>query len=275
LTARTRLATLTVPAEDVAIAADRLWAAGAAAIEERECRGGCQALITVLAADDGTSRARIGELPSTWDLVFSDDDSVATSAWREHAEVTRVNAQLELRPAWLEVPSTGHCTTIVIEPGGAFGLGDHPTTRLSADAAWRLARPGDRMLDVGCGTGVLAIVGALRGVTGVVAIDVAEAAREATVDNAMRNGVDDRVAASCTPLHDIADVFDLVVANILAPTIVALADDLVRVVADGGRLVVSGVLADHYDHVVVALRDLDLAATALDDGWACLEFVKR
>lgn len=276
MTGRARLTNLYVPAGDADVAGARLWAAGAAAIEERGGDDGeHRLLVTVLAADDDTSRARLGELPITWELSFSDDDSFASEAWRSHAGPVTVNDQLEIRPAWLAGAATEVPTCVVIEPGGAFGLGDHPTTRLSADAAWRATRQGDRVLDVGCGTGVLAIVAALRGASQVVAVDVAEAAREATADNAERNGVERRIVASCTPLHEVVGVFDLVLANILAPTIVAMADDLVHAVADGGRVIVSGVLSDRHDHVVEALGALSLVGTTVDAGWACLQFVKR
>lgn len=275
MTQSTRLVNLTVPADDVELAGARLWAAGAAAIEERGTGNERPTLVTVLAVDDETSRARLGELPPTWELSFSDDDSVASEAWREHATPIRINGELDLLPAWFDDRPSRTSTTIVIEPAGAFGLGDHPTTRLSADAVWRLTRPHDRVLDVGCGTGVLAIVAILRGAERATAVDVAEAAREATLDNAERNDVADRISASCTPLHEVAGDFDLVTANILAPTVIALAGDLIRVVAPGGRLVVSGVLADRHDHVVEALHGFDLVATSVDEGWACLEFVKR
>jgi ribosomal protein L11 methyltransferase len=268
------LVALTVPIDDVEVACARLWGAGVTAIEERPPIDGYQTFVTVLAADDVTSRARLGELPATWVVRFADDDSVVSEAWRDHAEPVRVNEHLELRPAWLDAPTTD-AIVVDIEPGSAFGLGDHPTTRLSADAAWRLTRPGDRVMDVGCGTGVLAIISLLRGATSAIAIDVAEAAREATLDNARRNLVADRIIASCTPLHEVEGEFDLVFANILAPTLVALADDLVRVVADEGRLVISGILADQHDHVLHALRGLDVSSRSFDDGWACVELVKQ
>jgi ribosomal protein L11 methyltransferase len=274
LTRPTRLVALTVPIDDVEVACARLWGAGAAAIEERPPDDGHQTFVTVLASDDLRSRTRLGELPATWDVTFSDDDSIVSEAWRDHAGVVRVNEHLELRPAWLASSATD-ATVVAIEPGSAFGLGDHPTTRLSADAAWRLTRPGDRVLDVGCGTGVLAIVSVLRGATSAVAVDVAEAAREATLDNARRNLVADRIVASCTPLDAVEDEFDLVFANILAPTLVTLADDLVRVVADRGRLVISGILADRHDHVLEALSGLDVSSRSFDDGWACVELVKQ
>jgi ribosomal protein L11 methyltransferase len=230
----------------------------------------------VLAVDDAVSLERIGPIADGWVVTFVDDADPPSEAWRNHARPVVLNAELVISPAWWPpAPGRQGQTVVSIEPGGAFGLGDHPTTRMSADAAWRLTQPGDRVIDVGSGSGVLAIVALLKGAASAVAIDTAEAAREATVDNAARNGVADRVAASCRPITEIDDVFDLAFANILAPTLIAMADDLVRLLRPGGRLVVSGVLADRHDHVVNALGELALCATHVDEAWACLEFVRR
>lgn len=126
------------------------------------------------------------------------------------------------------------------------------------------------MLDVGCGSGVLAIIAARRGAAPVIAIDIAEPAREATEDNARRNVVADVVFASTASLRDVEGEHDLVVANILAPTLVALAPDLRRVTARRGRLVISGVLAGSYDHVIAALAPMCVVATRDLDGWSAV-----
>lgn len=267
-----RVVELTVPVHDAELAVDRLWAAGASAVEERS--GVDRAVFrTVLAASDDVSRVRLGDLPAGWSLHFVDVDDAPAETWREFAVPIRVNERLELRPAWFDGPVDANRTVIRIEPAGSFGLGDHPTTRLSADAVWRTVQPGDRVLDVGCGTGVLSIVAVERGASRVIAIDVAEAAREATVSNAVRHGVGDRIEASCTPLAEIDGEFDVVAANILAPTLVALANDLRRVLAPSGRLVISGVLAGRHDHVLDALAPLTVDRTVELDAWACVEMV--
>jgi ribosomal protein L11 methyltransferase len=159
---------------------------------------------------------------------------------------------------------------VSIEPGGAFGLGDHPTTRASLRAVARLGIAGADVLDVGCGTGVIAVTAALSGARSVRAIDVAAAAVEATIDNARRNGVGEQVTVDATPVTELDGDYDVVVANILAPTLVALADDLRRVTRTDGRLVISGILADAHDHVLAALSPMYVERTEADDGWACV-----
>ncbi len=161
--------------------------------------------------------------------------------------------------------------TVVIEPGGAFGLGDHPTTRLSAAAAERLAPTDGRVLDVGCGTGVLAIITTLNGASAAIAIDIAEAAVEATLDNARRNGVDQVISASTIGVDAVEGTFDLVLANILAPALIAMAPDLRRLTSPGGTLVISGVLAGAFDHVVEALHPMVVERVDTLDGWAAVE----
>ena len=262
-----------MPAGDAEIAADRLRIAGAWAIEERG--DDPVELRTVISSDDDEVVRRLGDLPGTWQLEFHDAIEVDSSAWREHARPVVVSPRLTLRPAWLPVPRTGggpgRGLDIAIEPGAAFGLGDHPTTRLCAAAVDRLVRPGDRVLDVGCGTGVLSIVAACLGAGAVEAIDISPAAVEQTVDNAVRNGVTATVSASTTPLHDVAGRYDLVVANVPAPELVAMAVDLRGTVAPHGRLIVSGVLAAHHAHVLVALRPMTVVATSTSGEWAAVE----
>jgi ribosomal protein L11 methyltransferase len=266
-----RTTVLTVPADAVEVAGDRLWRAGAGAIEERTRPDGRVELRTVLAADDELSRDRLGGVPGEWFVEFVDADSDAADSWRDHVQPTRVAVDLVVRPSWLEPAGTGDVTEIAIEPAASFGLGDHPTTRLSAAAVWRCTRPGDHVLDVGCGSGVLAIIAARCGAAHVEAIDVAEAACEATADNVRRNGVDGIVVTSTTELDSVTGPFDLVVANILAPTLIGLSADLRRVMAPGGLLVVSGILAERHDHVLAALAPLVAVHTTELDGWAAIE----
>ena len=121
---------------------------------------------------------------------------------------------------------------VLIDPGRAFGSGSHPSTLLALAALEALVLPGSTVLDVGCGSGVLAVAAARLGAGRVVAIDIDPAAHEATLDNAARNGV--AVEVSATPLGEVAGRFDVVVANLLAPTLVELAAPLGERVGEQG-----------------------------------------
>lgn len=267
-----RMLALTVPAADAELAADRLWAAGARAVEERDTADGRVELRTTLGDDDAITAGRVGELPIGWMLAFVDVEPEPAETWRDHAAPVWVDDDVVLAPAWLELPTPDAGLTVVrIEPGGAFGLGDHPTTRLTAAAVRRLARVGTAVLDVGCGTGVLAILALALGADRAVAIDIAEPARIATLDNAERNGVADRIEASTDPIGEVAGRYDLVLANVLAPELIAMAADLKRLTEPGGRLVVSGVLAVAHDHVLAALAPMVRLRIDVLDGWAAVE----
>lgn len=265
-----RVISLRVPSAEAELAADRLWGAGAQAVEELAVDASWVELRTILASDDAVARQRLGDVPPSWEVGFVDVDDTPAQTWRAFAEPILVGDHLEIRPAWLtEMPRPG-VLSILIEPAGSFGLGDHPTTRLSAAAIDRLMVGGERVLDVGCGSGVLAILAAHRGAERVVAIDVSETAREATVANASRNAVLDRIDVSTTPVGAVAGDFELVVANILAPALIAMAADLIRLTSRAGHLVISGILTDGYHHVVDALAPMRVVNVEHLDGWSAV-----
>jgi ribosomal protein L11 methyltransferase len=262
---------VTVPAADAELGADRLMQAGAFAVEERSAAAGMVELWAVLGESEPATGARLGELPAKWSLRTESVDTTPADTWRDHVVPVPIADDLVVRPAWLSPLDRHGVTEVVIEPGATFGLGDHPTTRLSAAAVWRMRPAPDRVLDVGTGSGVLAIVAALAGARSVTAIDIADVSPAVVRDNAIRNGVADRISASTTPLAEVDGTFELVVANILAPQLIALASDLRRVTAAGGRLVVSGVLAGRYDHVLAALAPMEGVDVDELDGWAAVE----
>lgn len=264
-----RAVVLTVPGEAAELAADRLWSAGARAVEERPLPGGDVELVTVLAHDDTRSEQRLGDLPRTWSMRFVDLVAEHAETWRDVARPVRIDADVVIRPAWQD--PVGAPVEVAIEPGGSFGLGDHPTTIASAESMVGLVRGGQRVLDVGCGSGVLSILAVKLGADTAVAIDVADAALEATRANALRNGVAGRIEIGSRPLGEIDGDFDIVVANILAPTLIELAPELRRLTAGHGTLVVSGILAAAHDHVLDALAPMTVRRTRERDGWVAVE----
>ena len=169
-------------------------------------------------------------------------------------------------PTWHEVPA-GATEVIRLDPGLAFGTGTHPTTRMCL--RWIAAHPprGQRVLDYGCGSGILAIGAALHGAASVDAVDIDEAAVQATIDNASANGVQ-----LVTGLPDQASgVYDTVLANILATPLKVLAPLLAGHVAPGGALVLAGVLERQTAELQAAYRPwLSLEVADTEDGWVLL-----
>lgn len=264
---------VTVPVSEAELAADVLWGLGVAAIEERTGDHDLSFVeLWTSIGDDHDSVVREAEaFPARWRWRLVEVDPAVAEAWREHAVVSWVESDLAMVPAWLPVDLPPDVVRIDIDPGATFGLGDHPTTMLSArllrDAWW----PGATVLDVGTGSGVLAILAARLGAPYVRAIDIAPAAVEATHANAARNGVAAVIDVSTTPLAEIDEPADVVVANLLAPALSELADDLRRVTAPAGTLIVSGILAASHAHVLEALAPMQVVDTVTHDGWAAVQ----
>ncbi|MEY4340459.1 MAG: hypothetical protein RLZ14_2309 [Actinomycetota bacterium] len=253
---------VTVPASESELASDALWGLGVVAVEERPSVDGTTVELW-------TSVGDTVEVALPWPCRFEDVDESVADTWRSFAAPVWIDTDLVVCPAWVEFDAADGVTVLRIEPGSTFGMGDHPTTRLSLAAAKRVVQPGHRVLDVGCGSGVLAVGAMTFGAAHATGIDIAPAAVATTLANAAANGVD--VAVSTMPLDEVTGQFDVVLANILAPVLVALAADLRRVTAHDGRLVISGVLVDGHQHVLEALRPMVVERVDELDGWAAVE----
>lgn len=261
---------VTTTVADVELASDALWSLGVVAIEERLVTDGVELWTSLGDNFDAVSEAAAQRLDQ-WPWRFVEVDEKVADTWRAHAQPVWVDEDLVICPAWIPFEAPSATVTVVrIEPGATFGLGDHPTTVLSMRAIRRSLRPGSTVLDVGCGSGVLAVGACVLGGSRAVAIDIAPASVPVTRANAQSNGVADLIDVSTTPLGQIDGRFDIVVANILAPTLIELADDLVRVVAPCGVLIISGLLANRHDHVESALHPLHRRHRETLDGWAAI-----
>ena len=186
-------------------------------------------------------------------------------------EPIRVSDRLWIVPSWHEAPDP-EAIIIVLDPGMAFGTGSHPTTRLCLEWLDRTVEGGESLLDYGCGSGILAIAAARLGATPVTGVDIDPQAVVAAEYNAERNAVTARFADSA---HAIEGQFDIVVANILSNPLKALAPAICGHVRAGGRLALSGILAEQADDLIACYAPyLPLAVADTRDGWVCLSGVK-
>lgn len=262
---------VTVPVIDVDVASDALWQLGVRAIEERVGAADDVVELWTAVGEDDTAIARAGAaMGERWPWSVVEVVEATADTWREFAQPMWVDDSLVIVPAWQDQAVGDGIVVISIEPGGAFGLGDHATTLLSLRAARSRLADGCDVLDVGCGTGVIAIMAAMLGAGAVRAVDVASAAVEATRDNAVRNGVAELIEVDTAPAADLDATYDLVVANILAPTLIELADDLRRLTRPDGRLVISGILAQRHEHVLGALAAMVVERVDTLDGWVAV-----
>ncbi len=204
-------------------------------------------------------------------------------AWKEHFHVARFG-RIVVVPSWRSYEARPGDVVLTLDPGMAFGTGQHETTRMCLEALDRRVRPGARVVDVGCGSGILSIAAAKLGASDVFALDVDPDCVRITAENARANGVDRIVRAVVvspdvvSPYGDLAGApCDVVVVNIVASTIVALGQALVGAMAPGGWLIVSGVIAAREDRVVEVLAAEGasvVAARAMGD-WRCIEAVRE
>jgi ribosomal protein L11 methyltransferase len=184
--------------------------------------------------------------------------------WRSTFVPLEVAPGVVIAPPWEPRPGA-----LIIEPGAAFGTGQHPTTLACLQAVARHAQPGQSLLDVGCGTGVLAILGASLGMTAT-GVDCDPAAVQASWDNARRNDLP--CSFGTRSARVLTGRYDLVVANIYAEELVRLASDLRRLT--GRRLVLAGILADRAHTVVRAMSPLAPSRRSQAGEWVSLEYTR-
>ncbi|MDP9354030.1 MAG: 50S ribosomal protein L11 methyltransferase [Chloroflexota bacterium] len=188
----------------------------------------------------------LGQLRSVGDLTVTPRrEEDWANAWKEHYRVHRVGERVVVRPPWHGYDPASGEVVVELDPGMAFGTGLHPSTKLSMLALEEEIRESGRVLDVGTGSGVLAIAAVLLGASRVDAVDIEPVAVRSTRENADRNGVGDRIRVeqgSVGPGEPFEGTYDLVLANIIARVLVELASGITAAVAVGGSLVLSGII---------------------------------
>jgi ribosomal protein L11 methyltransferase len=248
-----------VALDDVELVASELFELGALGLEERDAStllpsaAGAQATTLVASfADEATALAARAQLvarhPARLEHVVGD---AWRDGWRAYFKPLRVGERVVVRPPWEAYEPAPGDVVITLDPGQAFGTGTHESTQLILAALPAQLPAALRVLDVGTGSGILAIACLLLGADTVTALDTDPLSVVAAKANAALNGVAARLMVSDQPLESLSERFDLVLANIEARVLIPLASVLAARVASGGRLLLSGLL--HAD--AAAVRD--------------------
>lgn len=197
--------------------------------------------------------------------------------WKQNFSTMRIGRSLVVRPSWEKETDAGGLAVVEIDPGMAFGTGTHGTTRLCLEVIEGLfsgSHPPESMLDVGTGSGILALGAAALGCRKIVANDIDADVCAVARENVRKNGFEARIDVTEQPLEQLSGLYDLVVANILAEENVRLGPEFYKRLAPGGRLVLSGILKEKEDFVRKGFEPLELEFCSCDyaDEWVCLVY---
>src|SRR5439155_7710716 len=187
----------------------------------------------------------VGELQTR---VVNEEDWA--NAWKDFFHVTHIGQRLIIRPSWRDYTPKDNEVVLELDPGMAFGTGLHPTTRLCLEQIEQYTRAGMRVLDVGTGSGILALGAAKLGAASVYCIDNSSVAVESAAANAAVNNLSDKITVVQGVLDEaeaarMAGQYDLVLVNIIAHVIGGMAAQLGRVLAPGGWLIATGIIEAH------------------------------
>jgi ribosomal protein L11 methyltransferase len=271
----------TTPTE-VEFVSDLLWSLGVVAIEEHWDPNGVVRLQTSLGDDVEVVNQAMNSLPVVLDWSTTTVNETVANTWREFAQPTVIGRRIVIAPVWCaeqevaeavaSLPDPNQAMVISIEPASTFGMGDHPTTMSSLLMIEKYLKSDDVLIDVGCGSGVLGI-GALRmGASRAIGMDINPSCVPVSQENARLNQVSDRWSVTTEPVAVIGFPANIVVANILAPALIELSGELKRLTRLDGVLIISGVLAEHYEHVAKALEPLHEFDRIEHGGWAAVAF---
>jgi ribosomal protein L11 methyltransferase len=270
--------TVRVRPEQLELAQLRLWELGATGLEERDqttiVREPDPSGTVVIAAfpDEASARYALREIRGEYeaDIIYVPQQDWATE-WRRGFGAQRIGERLLLHPSWEPAPSKPGDVVLTIDPENAFGSGDHETTRLVLQVLDQRVTGGERVLDVGCGSGVLSIAALRLGAASARATDIEEDAVVVAKRNAELNGVSASMQVSTQPLAEVDGVYDIVLANIETRVLVNMPKDLQARLAPAGVLILSGILRGERDALLAVYAAMKLEACLEEGEWcACI-----
>jgi ribosomal protein L11 methyltransferase len=212
-----------------------------------------------------------------WQAAYRQiDEQDWAESWKAYFWPQRISSRLVIKPTWRDFQADPADIILEIDPGMAFGTGTHPTTALCLRMIEKHLAAGQRLLDVGTGSGILMVAAARLGAAYLVGVDSDLLAVETARRNLLQNRIEPSrfslAAGSLTDPLSSRSQFDMVVANILPEVILKLLDDILRVLSPGGLFICSGIIEDHRDAVIRKMQQQRLTTVdlAVRETWVCI-----
>ncbi len=258
----------------------------------------CETCVTVYLPDDSQGADMLSALRSEMSALKIRDENKAfgrlavelanvceedwANNWKQYFKPLTVGEKLVVKPSWEDYSGGDGRTILEIDPASSFGTGQHNTTQLCLELIEKNLCNGDRLLDLGCGSGILSIAAVLLGAEKVTAVDISQNSVETAKENASKNNISaDKYTAYCgdiisdnTLVEKIGSGFDIIAANIVADVLIAMSPLFEKFVKKGGTLILSGIITERADEVIEAMKSKGYALSEIreKDGWAAVSF---
>ena len=224
-------------------------------------------------------RCQAEELDATIEVVGVSEEDWANS-WKDYYKPIRIGERIVIVPAWEKYENQPEDVVVTMDPGMAFGTGTHETTRLVIKLLEKHSCKGQRVLDVGCGSGILAICASKLGAAECRAYDIDEVAVRVAQDNVLTNNCENVICEQSDLLKSVdleGGRYDLITANIVADIIIRMIPDVGRYMKDDAILLASGIIAPRANDVIVAFESagFEIVEAETDNDWCALAIKKK
>lgn len=200
--------------------------------------------------------------------------------WKQYFKPIKVGEKLVIKPSWEDYDEDGERIILEIDPASSFGTGQHHTTRLCLELLEKSLNAGDKLLDMGCGSGILSIGAMLLGAESAVAVDIEQNAAATAMENALKNHISSEkyktyygnILTDVKLADEIDCKYDIITANIVADVLIAMKEFFVRYLKKGGTLIVSGIIEERMHEVIEALESVGFSGPEANvkEGWAAV-----
>lgn len=204
--------------------------------------------------------------------------------WKQYFKPLKVGEKLLIKPSWEEYNNLDNRIILEIDPASSFGTGQHNTTKLCLEFLETCIQKGDKVLDLGCGSGILSIGAMLLGAESIVAVDIEDHCIRTAIENAQKNNIPlEKYVAYCGDIindvelsNKINDTYDIITANIVADVLIGMRNHFKKYLKDNGILIISGIIDERKDEVIEKITEIGFTVEGIKelDGWVSVKLRK-